>query len=463
MSLPQSGEALAEDPAIRPNDLSVEPATPASRRYAHYVLLMLCLANTLSVLDRGMVSLLLEPMKADLRATDTEMSLLTGAAFVIFYSLFGIPIARWADRGNRRRLLAIGVALWSLASGASGLAQNFAQMAVTRAAAGVGEAAGIPTTMSLIADYYRREVRPQVVAVFNIAVQLGTIAIIPALGYLAQTHGWRAVMLVLAVPGVLIALLVEFTILEPKRGATDPGGGQGLAQATLRHARAVMWRSRPFMLLLLGTAIVGLGVGTLGAWGNAVMMRVFHVTPMQIAGVFAPIGAASMFSGMVAGGAITSWAVKRTGDQRMVLLLSAIASLVAVPGGLLYAFGSTWAWTIVGGVLGGISIGFRTPVHQALMLELVPANCRGMAAAAALIASSVVGQAGGPLVVGMISDYLAPSLGVIVALRRALIFAPVTLLLGCIPFFMALRYFDRSGLKAEWDPSGPTVQGGVVA
>jgi MFS family permease len=437
----------AVDAAPVQTEAGADSVRAPSGLYANYVLVIFAVTQVLAVIDRQAMSMLLEPIKADLHATDTQMSLLTGAAFVIFYALFGIPIARWADSGDRRRLLAIGVAIWSAATAACGVAQNFLQMALARAAVGMGEASSTPTSMSLIADYFRRDMRPQKIAVFNVLVTVGTLGLMPLLGWVAQNHGWRAAMIALGLPGVAVALIVQFTVREPKRGAMDEGGATSTEKASLLAACKAMWASPAFMLILSGTAIVGLGAGTLGAWGAAIMMRVYHVTPVQYATVAMPLGAVATIIGMVGGGFITTWALRKTKDQRMLILLPALASLITVPGGVLYAWGPSWSWVLFGSVIAGLSMGFRTAPYQALMMDLVPANCRGMAAAASVIATSVVGSAGGPLVVGMISDALAPSVGAVTALRQALIFAPVTLFLGCIPFFLALRYFDKNGEK----------------
>lgn len=425
-----------------------EAAQPASRGYANYVLFMLCLTNVLAIADRNVMSLLLQPIKNDLHASDTVMSFLTGAAFVIFYSLFGIPIARWSDRGNRRNILAAGVAVWSVATMFCGAAQNFAHMALARMGVCMGEATGTPTSLSLIADYYRREVRPQMVSIFNLAVPIGGLAVTPLIGIVADHYGWRMAFLVLGAPGVAVALIVWLTVREPQRGAMD-AVKSAVTQLSFGDAMKVMWASKPLRLLLLGTAIVGLGAGTLGAWGSAMMMRAFGVTPTQVASISAPLSGLAGLLGTIVGGFLTTWLIKRTSDQRWLLILPIIAAIVCVPAGLLYVFAPTFAWMVLGGIGGSLTIAVRTSPHMALALDLVPANCRGMAAAAMVIANSVVGIACGPLVVGMISDYLTPSLGPVEALRNAFMFAPATLALGCIPFFMMLRYYNKDGLKPE--------------
>lgn len=433
----ESGQAAAGAVAPRQNNIF----------YAHYVLGVLCIANILAGLDRSVMSLLLQPIKQELQASDTEMSILTGASFIIFYSLFGLYIARLADRGNRRSILAGAVVVWSAMTGLCGMATNFLFMAVARAGVGIGESAGTPTTMSLIADYYKRELRTQAVSIFHIAVPLGGIFLTPLLGVIADTYGWRAAFYVLAVPGIFVALLLQFTVKEPIRGALDGAPTQSGAQPTFGQTIGIMWSSRPFRLIMIGNAIVGLGVGTLAAWGPAVMMRAFNLSATMVASVASPLFALGSLAGTAVGGFAIGYFVKRFKDYRWTILLPAIASIATVPAGLLFGYAPTWQLTVFGGVLGTFSVGMRTAPYLALVLDLVPSNCRGMAAAATVVANSVIGMAGGPLIVGVISDILAPSMGSVAALRTAFLFAPVTLAVGLVPYFMALRDFDRAGQK----------------
>lgn len=426
---------------------------PKSQAYAHYVLLILTLANVLSIADRGVMSLLLQPIKTELHASDTEMSLLTGFSFVLFYSLFGIPIARWSDRGNRRDILGIGIGIWSVMTSICGFAMNFTLMAFARAGVGMGEATCTPTAMSLIADYYTRKARPAMIALFNMAAPLSAFLVTPIVGVIADHHGWRVAFMVLGIPGILIGLLVKFTIREPVRGASDEAVESATPDApaqsaTLGAAVKAMMSSKPFVLILLGTAITALGGSTLGAWGSALAMRAFHVHATEIASIQGPISAVAGILGGLGGGFVTGWVASKRKSERWIVLLPALVSIITVPAGFLYALAPTFPLYILGGVGGSFTIAFRTAPYLALALELVPANFRSMAAAATLIASSVVGQALGPLAVGMISDYFTPTVGPVLALRYGMLFAPVTLALGVIPFFMALKYFDKDGVKA---------------
>jgi MFS family permease len=255
--------------------------------------------------------------------------------------------------------------------------------------------------------------------------------------------------MVLGVPGVLMAFVIRFTLKEPKRGAMDTHAPPVITHNWLSSIRTIM-SSKPFVLIILGSAITNLGAGTLGAWGFALSMRAFHVTPTMVASIQSPLSALFGVTGTVLGGWGTTWVAKRFHSERWILLLPTLVYLPCFIGGFMYAWAPNWPIMIAGGLIGGFTIGFRTSPHLALSLNLVPANCRGMAAAANVIAASVVGQAGGPLVAGMISDAFAAKYGPVMALRLGMTFAPTTLLLGLIPLFIALKYFDKDGVKKEY-------------
>jgi MFS family permease len=432
-----------------PSERSVV-ASPTSRRYAVLVLALLVLANVFAVADRGIMGILLEPMKRELAVSDAAMSLLTGAAFVLFYSLFGIPIARWCDVGNRRIILAAGIAVWSFMTAMCGAAANLGQMALARAGLGIGEATVNPASMSLIADYFGERGRIRAIAVFNMGLAIAAIAVVPAAAIVADHYGWRAAFYVLAAPGLVLAVVIRFVVAEPVRGRMDqidplPGSNA----LSLGDAFRTMWSSRPFVLILLGTTVTGLGAWTLGAWGPALMMRAYGVSASQVAAVYGPISAVAGIAGGLGGGFLTGWVAARRRSQRWNLLLPALVSVATVPAGVLFALAPSFPLMALGGAVGAGTIAFRMAPHMAISLELVPPNCRGLAATVNVIAFSVVGQALGPLAVGILSDYLAPMVGTTMSLRYGMIVAPVTLALGAIPFFLAVGCFDDDGVRPE--------------
>lgn len=194
----------------------VEAAGSQGRRYL--AVAMLGGVYTLSFLDRQLLSILAEPVKAELGLSDTQLGLLTGFMFALFYTLFGVPVAWLADRGNRVRIVAAACALWSLFSAGCGLAQNFVQLALARTGAGIGEAGGSPPSYAIIADYFPPEERGRALALYSLGIPLGTTAGAALGGWIASTYGWRSAFISIGLVGIVFALVVLLTVAEPRRG-----------------------------------------------------------------------------------------------------------------------------------------------------------------------------------------------------------------------------------------------------
>ncbi|HEY8521719.1 MAG TPA: MFS transporter, partial [Gammaproteobacteria bacterium] len=209
-------------------------ATPAesdklldSPAYKGYVLVLLVLGYIFNVIDRGVLGVLVEPIKAELQISDTAMGLLTGLAFAVFYSVMGVPIARLADRWSRVNVLALAITLWSLATAACGAAWNYLSLFVARSLTGVGEAGGSPPSHSLISDYFPISQRATALAIYAMSVPIGTAIGNFTSGWSNVYLGWRWTFALVGLPGLLVALLVWLTLKEPPRGYSDgPGAKQ---------------------------------------------------------------------------------------------------------------------------------------------------------------------------------------------------------------------------------------------
>lgn len=186
--------------------------SPAMRRYALSVLVVV---YTFNFIDRQILSILLEPIKQDLGLSDTALGMLTGFAFALFYATLGIPIARLADRGNRRNLIAIALTVWSAMTAVSGLAQNFWHLLIARIGVGVGEAGCSPPAHSMIADYFPSENRATALGIYALGIPFGILFGFIAGGWLNEFFGWRVAFFVVGVPGLLLAILVRFSLREP--------------------------------------------------------------------------------------------------------------------------------------------------------------------------------------------------------------------------------------------------------
>jgi len=183
-----------------------------------YVLGILFVTYTFNFIDRQILGILVEPIKQDLGVSDTAMGLLTGLAFAVFYTVMGIPIARIADRTNRRNLIAIALAIWSGFTALQGAAQNFWQLLIFRVGVGVGEAGCSPPSHSIISDYYPANRRATALGIYSLGIPVGILFGFFVGGWMEQFFGWRWAFVVVGIPGLILALVVRFTVSEPPRG-----------------------------------------------------------------------------------------------------------------------------------------------------------------------------------------------------------------------------------------------------
>lgn len=271
---------------------------------ASYSLLLLFLANLLNIADRSLLGIVVDPVKADLRLSDTEMSVVSGTAFVLFNLTVGILIAGWVDRGNRKRLLIAGVALWSAATVGTGWADGFASLAVTRALVGVGEATAFPVAISMIADLFVPQRRARAVGIFQSSAFAGVVIGSIAAGMLAAEHGWRTMFLICGSAGFVLVLLMLVTMREPTRGRHD--GNDAFAQVAPRllDAIAQLFRIRGFMLLTLGTGVGSMAGAVLPVWAPTFLLRSHGVA---LADVGTLIGRPSVWAGLPARSPLACW------------------------------------------------------------------------------------------------------------------------------------------------------------
>jgi len=222
---------------------------------ASYSLFLLFLANLLHIADRSLPGIVVDPVKADLLLSDTQMSLVSGTAFVVFNLVVGILIAGWVDRGNRKRILVAGVALWSGATALTGLAEGFYSLAATRALVGIGEATAFPVAISMIADLFVPERRARAVGLFQSSVFAGVVIGSIAAGVLAAAYGWRSMFVICGVIGFGLVVLMMLTMREPQRGRHDQADAFAQRPPKLGAAVLQLLRVPGFLLLTFGTGV----------------------------------------------------------------------------------------------------------------------------------------------------------------------------------------------------------------
>lgn len=441
-------------------------AWPAPR-VGWYVTVLLAIAYAISFLDRNMIALLVEPIKHDLGLSDTQIGLLQGLAFGLFYAIAGLPIGWLIDRSSRRNVVAAGIFGWSGMMIFSGLSNSFAMLFVGRAGIGIGEATLSPAGLSLISDHFPPERRNRAVSVFMVGATvggglsviiggtiIGLVSNMPTLGVplLDALRPWQLAFILAGLPGLVVAVLLR-SIREPRRRGVAVAGTQTSGGDFLGFLRA---RALMFGLLIGGMALYSVAAYAFNAWLPTYFVRVFHWQPHDIAYRYGlPLMACSAF-GMIAGGLGIDYLTKRGLPSAPLLLmaLTATASIVpAVTATQIASVDVSLALILGYALLGSIPFGLCV---AALML-ITPNQFRGRIAALYLCAISVVGYGVGPLAIGLLNDYVftQSTIGSSMSLVSLTV---IPLAAGCL--LLCIRPFARArSAAAAWDPPATAAAG----
>ena len=411
-----------------------------SRAYTSYVLFALFVMYTFNYLDRYILSMLLQPIKADLGASDTLMGFLVGPAFAVLYASAGLPIARLADRRSRRAILSLAFASWSAFTALSGYARGTWELALARIGVGIGEAGGAAPAHSLISDYFRPEARTRALSFFQLGVYAGTFLGIYAGGVLGQSLGWRQTFVVVGLPGLLLALLFYATVREPRRGAHDASAHAPQGSASLSATLQVLWQLRSFRWLLIGGGLASFAGTGFGSWVPTLFVRVHGMSLAEVGGSYSWYNVPPAMLGTLLTGALADQLARR--DVRWLPRVAALAVLLSLP--FLCAI-CLWPearvamlFSIPSGLLGA---GWAPAVYAAAQ-NLAPPHMRALAASLLVLSLSLLGQGAGPLVVGLLNDALAPRFGD-EAVRYSLVIVLATSLLGAACLALAARHYQR--------------------
>lgn len=426
--------------------------------YRNYLLLLLMVILAFNHVDRLALGIVLQDIKTDLQLSDTELGFLSGMAFALFYSLMGIPIARWADLGNRITIITVTTALWSAAVAACGLVMNFAQLLLVRVGVAVGEAGCIPPAHSLIASYFTRGERPRATSLYMLGGPLAVIIGYFAGGWLNQFYGWRMTFILLGLPGLVIAVLVRSTLREPRvKPDSAAVGDERPAQASapepgLKVVCATLWANKAFRHLLFCFSVwYFFGWGLL-QWTPTFFIRSHGLETGSLGTWFAAIYGIGGGIGVYLGGV---WAARyAAGNERLQLRACAIAFVFfpVVTAGAFLAPDYHWAFAALAlaNMGGNTSLG---PIFATIQ-TLVPPRMRAMSIAIVYMCANLIGMGLGPLSVGALSDALHPHFG-----EESLRYALVILCPGY--FWAAWHIWCASGtvtrdLKASHVAEEPT-------
>ena len=423
----------------------MQPINPyATTKAKYYALTLLTIVYTFNFIDRQLLAILQESIKADLLLTDSQLGLLTGFAFALFYVTAGIPIARWADNGNRRNIVALAIGTWSFMTVLSGAVNSYTQLLLARIGVGVGEAGGSPPSHSIVSDIFPPERRAGALSFYSMGVNIGIMFGFLAGGWLNEYFGWRVAFVVVGIPGILIALMVRFTLAEPIRGLTENRQVSERAEP-LQDVFALLRSRISFRHMAMGAAMNAFAVYSMNSWTASFMIRSYGMTSGEVGTWLALILGLGGAIGVLMGGFLAQHlAIK---DARWYVWVPAIAAFVTAP----FAYATFSANTATSSLLLFIIPGFLATVYLgntlAMVHGLVGSRMRALASAILFFVLNLIGLGLGPWSVGVLSDYLEPSLGV-ESLRTALVYVvPVASVWSGLHFTMAAKHL-RTDLAA---------------
>jgi MFS family permease len=376
--------------------------------YKRYMLWVLMVILASSYMDRYALGLVLQDIKHEFHASDTQLGVLTGLAFAIFYSLMGIPLARWADRDDRVRIISITIAVWSVAVVLSGTVTNFVQLLLVRTVVAVGEAGCLPPAHSLIADTFDRGDRPRAVATYMLGSSLSVTLGYFVAGWLNELYGWRATFMILGVPGVALAVLAWGTLREPRRGMSGSAAAS-VGNPSLWQVGMALWNNRTFRHLLFCFSVASFfGYGIL-QWLPAFFLRSYGFQTRELGAWFTLVYGAAGLLGTFLGG---QWAARYAARNERLQLKVMAAGYASF--GIISAFIYLSSNRYVSlGLLAVATLGSATTAGPmfATIQTLVPQRMRATSIALIYLFGNLVGMGLGPLLAGALSDGLRPRFG----------------------------------------------------
>jgi len=377
---------------------------PSATGYSYFVAAFLAIVYTLNFLDRQIISILAEPIRKDLNLTDTQLGMLGGIAFALFYTTFGIPVAYLADRTNRVRIIAAACALWSLFTVLCGTATNFVTFALYRMGVGVGEAGGSPPSYSLISDYFPPEKRGTGLALYSLGVPTGSMLGAFAGGRIAEAYGWRTAFFALGVPGIILAVLMLFLVKEPKRGRLDVAidGQDHAAAPPLFQSVGGFFANRTLVLVAISSALSAfVGYAAL-TWNPPFLIRVKGMTLGDVANYYSVVLGVTGIIGTFGAGWLVDRLVKR--DRRWFAWVPAIAFSITIPFWWLLINADTWQMALLFMAIPALLNNMYLAPALTVVQNAVPPARRTMSGAVLLFVLNLIGLGIGPVYVGRISD-----------------------------------------------------------
>ncbi len=383
------------------------PADPHAVRRA-VALDMLFVVGTINFVDRQLLSVLVEPIRAEMQFSDTQFGLLTGLAFALFYAGMGVPVAMLADRWNRVRLIAICCVIWSGFTAACGIVSNFWQLAVMRFGVGAGEAGGTAPSLSILSDYFPPDRRPFAIGLFTCNGPFGVFVGAAFGAWAAANIGWRNAFLTIGLVGVIVAPILIWLVREPARGQMD---GQQAGTDTVPFAKtlALFGQRRSLRMAMIGSGLAAFVSYGMLNWIPAFLMRVQGMPLSAMGTWFAPAAGITFGIGILGGGWLVSRAARTS--PRAYGSIPALATAVMIPTFAAALLVDSWQISLALMLVPMAACTAYVAPALALVQNLTPPRSRATASAVLMLMFNIVGLGLGPLFIGMVSDALKPDFG----------------------------------------------------
>ncbi len=382
------------------------PPTPPGSRYL--VLGVLFVVYVFNFVDRQILATLVRPIKAELGASDFQMGLLGGFVFALFYTLAGIPVARWADRGSRRNVILFSLVLWSLMTAVSGLARSFWQLAAARVGVGIGEAGGTPPSHSLLSDYFPPERRATAMALYGNGIYVGVGLGFMTGGYIVTHFEWRTAFYVVGLAGLPLALLLVATVREVPRGSSEAAAPVAQGASLLETLRSLIGQPA-LRWLTLGACFQAFSGYAILFWGFAFYDRVHAMDPSAI-GLW--LGVWVMLAGC-AGVSIGGWLADRLGARSpaWTMRMPAVVAVLGLPAGAAFLMAGSAVASLAGFALFYLVSNMYVGPLWSTTQNLARPDMRATASAALLFVLNLAGLGLGPPLIGRLNDWLTPGFG----------------------------------------------------
>ncbi|WP_421134363.1 spinster family MFS transporter [Alteromonas sp. A079] len=426
-------------------DTSATEHGGASRSYRNYVLFILTLVYAFNFIDRQIIGILSPFIKADLGLDDAQLGWLKGVYFALLYTIVGIPIAWLADRYSRVNIIAVSLTLWSGFTALSGAATNFTQLALARIGVGIGEAGGSPPSHSIISDLFPKEKRANALAIYSLGIPFGIMLAFFASAFFLQggSADWRTVMISVGLPGVILALLLKFTVKEPSRTINEQD--DPAVKPSVKTSLKTLLKIPTWWGMALGISFGSFGNYAISTWIIDYYVRAFpglDITQLLVA--FGIINGTAYALGVWLGGFIADRWGKR--NKKAYALLPAFALIIGVPA-FYFSLQVQSAWLSIGLMTFLLfTSGSYLGPSFAMAQTLAPINVRAMSTALFFFVLNIIALGGGPTLTGIISQALVPSLGEVEALRQALLYL-------LIPYGLSIVVFLWTSTKIvkDWE------------